>query len=47
VVKLPDGSQLRGVADSVDESGRLVVAEDGGGPVAVGAGDVVHVRAAE
>lgn len=38
-VHLPDGSVLAGLADGVDEHGRLVV--DG---LAVAAGDVVHVR---
>jgi len=38
-VHLPDGTVLTGVADDVDDLGRLVV--DG---TAVGAGDVVHVR---
>ncbi|NHC23732.1 biotin--[acetyl-CoA-carboxylase] ligase [Nocardioides sp. IC4_145] len=44
-VDLPDGSVLTGMATAIDPSGHLVVA----GPdrqVAVGAGDVVHVRAA-
>lgn len=43
-VDLPDGSVLTGMATAIDPSGHLVVA----GPdrqVAVGAGDVVHVRA--
>jgi BirA family biotin operon repressor/biotin-[acetyl-CoA-carboxylase] ligase len=38
-VHLPDGTVLTGVAEGVDEHGRLVV---DGAPV--GAGDVVHVR---
>ncbi|MDN4162315.1 biotin--[acetyl-CoA-carboxylase] ligase [Nocardioides abyssi] len=45
-VDLPDGSVLTGMATAIDPSGHLVVA----GPerqVAVGAGDVVHVRAAD
>lgn len=41
-VALPGGETLRGVAQDVDADGRLVV--DG---VAVGAGDVVHVRPAQ
>jgi BirA family biotin operon repressor/biotin-[acetyl-CoA-carboxylase] ligase len=43
-VLLPDGNRLRGEARTVDDGGRLVV-DDSGSPVAVGAGDVVHVRA--
>jgi BirA family biotin operon repressor/biotin-[acetyl-CoA-carboxylase] ligase len=39
VVALPDGSELAGVAERIDEDGRLVVAGR-----AVSAGDVVHVR---
>jgi BirA family biotin operon repressor/biotin-[acetyl-CoA-carboxylase] ligase len=45
-VDLPDGSVLTGMATAIDPSGHLVVA----GPdrqVAVAAGDVVHVRAAD
>lgn len=38
-VHLPDGTVLTGVADDVDDLGRLVVNGN-----AVGAGDVVHVR---
>jgi BirA family biotin operon repressor/biotin-[acetyl-CoA-carboxylase] ligase len=45
-VHLPDGSRLRGTAAAIDENGRLVVDPGGGRPVAVGSGDVVHVRAA-
>lgn len=44
-VHLPDGSTLTGEADSIDAEGRLVV-QGPQGPVAVGAGDVVHVRPA-
>lgn len=45
-VELPAGRVLVGTATGVDEDGRVVV--DGpGGPEAVGAGDVVHVRPAE
>jgi BirA family biotin operon repressor/biotin-[acetyl-CoA-carboxylase] ligase len=46
-VLMPDGSLLHGTAHDVDEHGRLVVRvdQDGGTEdVAVGAGDVVHVR---
>jgi BirA family biotin operon repressor/biotin-[acetyl-CoA-carboxylase] ligase len=42
-VDLPDGSSVSGTAESVDGSGRLVVAT-GTGRRALGAGDVVHVR---
>ncbi len=44
-VELPDGTVHTGRADSVDATGRLVLAT-GGGRVVVGAGDVVHVRTA-
>ena len=41
------GSRLVGVAESIDDEGRLVVRPAGGGtPVAVSAGDVVHLRPA-
>jgi BirA family biotin operon repressor/biotin-[acetyl-CoA-carboxylase] ligase len=42
-VQLPRDEELRGVADHVDDDGRLVVVGPSG-PVALGAGDVVHVR---
>lgn len=45
-VALPDGSTLTGRATGIDEHGRLVVAPAAGPEVAVGAGDVVHVRPA-
>jgi BirA family transcriptional regulator, biotin operon repressor / biotin---[acetyl-CoA-carboxylase] ligase len=45
-VDLPGGDVLTGRATGVDPGGRLVVAGPGGETV-VGAGDVVHVRAAE
>jgi BirA family biotin operon repressor/biotin-[acetyl-CoA-carboxylase] ligase len=45
-VQLPGGSRLRGLAGTVDDTGRLVVQPADGPAVAVGAGDVVHVRAA-
>jgi BirA family transcriptional regulator, biotin operon repressor / biotin---[acetyl-CoA-carboxylase] ligase len=46
-VELPSAPPLVGTAVDVDRQGRLVVdADDGGGRTAVGAGDVVHVRAA-
>jgi BirA family biotin operon repressor/biotin-[acetyl-CoA-carboxylase] ligase len=44
-VQLPDGTRLRGTATGVDETGRLVVEPPDAAPVAVGSGDVVHVRA--
>jgi BirA family biotin operon repressor/biotin-[acetyl-CoA-carboxylase] ligase len=40
-VELPDGRQVEGLAEDLDEDGRIVV--DG---VAYGAGDVVHLRGA-
>lgn len=43
-VELPAGEPLLGRATGVDRTGRLVVVGPQG-PVAVGAGDVVHVRA--
>lgn len=52
-VELPGGGSLRGTAEGIDADGRLLVlpdedgddgAEDGEGTVAVGAGDVVHLR---
>ncbi len=53
-VELPGGTTLRGTAEGIDGDGRLLVRRDdggaeGGGPgasgvVAVGAGDVVHLR---
>ena len=45
-VELPGGDTLVGRATGVDAGGRLTVAGPAG-PVAVGAGDVVHVRSAE
>ncbi|HEY1117360.1 MAG TPA: biotin--[acetyl-CoA-carboxylase] ligase [Acidimicrobiales bacterium] len=45
-VAMPDGSTLAGRATGLDEHGRLVVAPVAGPEVAVGAGDVVHVRPA-
>ncbi|MCQ4082196.1 biotin--[acetyl-CoA-carboxylase] ligase [Streptomyces sp. RB6PN25] len=40
---LPGGREVEGNAVSIDDEGRLVLAADGA-EVAVGAGDVVHVR---
>jgi BirA family transcriptional regulator, biotin operon repressor / biotin---[acetyl-CoA-carboxylase] ligase len=42
-VSLPGGETLAGTALEVDEAGRLVIAA-ASGPVAVSAGDVIHVR---
>ncbi|MFE5797010.1 biotin--[acetyl-CoA-carboxylase] ligase [Streptomyces sp. NPDC056503] len=42
---LPGERMLEGEAVSLDGDGRLVVATEGGGTEAVGAGDVVHLRA--
>ncbi|HEY1179490.1 MAG TPA: biotin--[acetyl-CoA-carboxylase] ligase, partial [Phytomonospora sp.] len=41
--ELPDGGELTGRADTVDDDGRLVIAHDGG-RTAVAAADVVHLR---
>ena len=43
-VHLPGAEPLRGVAEEVDDAGRLVVATAGGERRALAAGDVVHVR---
>jgi BirA family biotin operon repressor/biotin-[acetyl-CoA-carboxylase] ligase len=40
------GRVLTGLASDLDASGALVVTPDGGAPVAVAAGDVVHLRPA-
>lgn len=45
-VAMPDGSTLAGRATGLDGHGRLLVAPAAGPEVAVGAGDVVHVRPA-
>jgi BirA family transcriptional regulator, biotin operon repressor / biotin---[acetyl-CoA-carboxylase] ligase len=42
-VSLPGGTTLAGTASDVDDAGRLLLA-GAAGPVAVSAGDVVHVR---
>ncbi|GHB10645.1 biotin--[acetyl-CoA-carboxylase] ligase [Streptomyces termitum] len=44
--ELPGERTLEGEAIGVDGDGRLVVATEGGGTEAVGAGDIVHLRAA-
>lgn len=44
-VELPGGGRIFGVAESVDDHGRLVVKEDSNGSVQhVAAGDVTHLR---
>ena len=40
------GGRLVGRAESIDGEGRLVVRPDGGEPIAVSAGDVIHLRPA-
>jgi BirA family biotin operon repressor/biotin-[acetyl-CoA-carboxylase] ligase len=40
---LPGGGEVLGVAQSIDEQGRLHIDSDAGS-VAVSAGDVVHLR---
>ncbi|MFE5833538.1 biotin--[acetyl-CoA-carboxylase] ligase [Streptomyces sp. NPDC056508] len=42
--ELPGERTLEGEAIALDGDGRLVVATEGGGTEAVGAGDIVHVR---
>ncbi|WP_116947191.1 biotin--[acetyl-CoA-carboxylase] ligase [Jiangella endophytica] len=43
--ELPGGDAVTGRATGVDDAGRLLIAPAGGGdPIAVGAGDVVHLR---
>jgi BirA family biotin operon repressor/biotin-[acetyl-CoA-carboxylase] ligase len=41
--ELPDGREVVGTAVAIDETGRVVI-ETPQGPLAVGAGDVVHLR---
>jgi BirA family biotin operon repressor/biotin-[acetyl-CoA-carboxylase] ligase len=43
-VQLPEGVRLEGVAEGVDDDGRLLVRTVAGTPHALAAGDVVHVR---
>ncbi|TDC48485.1 biotin--[acetyl-CoA-carboxylase] ligase [Jiangella ureilytica] len=43
--ELPGGDAVEGLATGIDDSGRLLIATAAAGdPVAVGAGDVVHLR---
>jgi BirA family biotin operon repressor/biotin-[acetyl-CoA-carboxylase] ligase len=44
--ELPGGETVTGTAVALDDDGRLVIATEGGEERPVGAGDVVHVRAA-
>lgn len=44
--ELPDGKSLEGVAQEVDEAGRLVIKLDDGSSQALTAGDVVHLKTA-
>ena len=44
VVHLPDGTSVTGLADSIDETGRLVLMTGDGKRHAYSVGDVVHVR---
>ncbi len=43
-VELPGDRTLTGIATGIDEDGQLLVATSDGVPVAVSAGDVVHLR---
>ncbi len=43
-VALPGDRELHGVAEEIDDDGRLVVRAADGSPTTVSAGDVVHVR---
>lgn len=45
-VELPGGTSVTGVAEDVDDDGRLLLLEPGGHRRAVAAGDVVHLRPA-
>lgn len=45
-ITLPDGGILAGIAEDVDDDGRLLVLDPGGRRRAVAAGDVTHVRLA-
>ncbi len=44
-VDLPNGERVVGTATGIDADGRLLVATDPLGTLALGAGDVIHVRA--
>jgi BirA family biotin operon repressor/biotin-[acetyl-CoA-carboxylase] ligase len=44
--ELPDGASITGVAESVEEDGRLLIKLDDGSSQAVSAADVVHLKAA-
>ncbi|MFE6227331.1 biotin--[acetyl-CoA-carboxylase] ligase [Streptomyces sp. NPDC057854] len=44
---LPGERMLEGEAVALDGDGRLIVATEGGGTEAVGAGDIVHLRATD
>jgi BirA family biotin operon repressor/biotin-[acetyl-CoA-carboxylase] ligase len=44
VIHLPDGTSVTGLADSIDETGRLVLLTPDGQRRAWSVGDVVHVR---
>jgi BirA family biotin operon repressor/biotin-[acetyl-CoA-carboxylase] ligase len=46
-VERPAGDHLVGTAEDVDPQGRLLVHPDDGARVAVAAGDIVHLRAAD
>lgn len=46
-VQLPGDRTLTGLAESVDAQGRLVVRDQAGERIPVGAGDVIHVRPSE
>ncbi|MEQ3550697.1 biotin--[acetyl-CoA-carboxylase] ligase [Pseudonocardia nematodicida] len=46
-VERPGGDQIVGMAEDVDRQGRLLVHPDAGERVAIAAGDIVHLRAAD
>jgi BirA family biotin operon repressor/biotin-[acetyl-CoA-carboxylase] ligase len=46
VVELPGGTRMHGLAEAVDDTGRLVVRTLGGEAEALSVGDVVHVTVA-